>query len=188
MNFFLILVIAVGLAMDAFAVSISLGIRHPKYRMSYALKIAFMFGFFQAFMPIAGWVLGDQFRVFITSYDHWVAFIILFFIGGKMVYQGLKPSEDNNGDKDCDSFKLLLTLSVATSLDALAVGISFAFLKVNIWTSAAIIGVVTFIISFIGAELGDKIGGRFKNKAEVFGGVILLLIGSKILLEHLFSK
>jgi len=170
--------------MDAFAVSVGLGIKHPNYRTAYALKVAFMFGFFQALMPLIGWLLGAQFRGFIAVYDHWVIFILLAVIGTKMIYEAVKGTEDIKCI-NCESFKLLLLLSLATSIDALAAGFSFAFLSSSILMPALIIGLVTFVISFIGAALGDKIGSKFKASAEIVGGSVLFLIGLNILLKHL---
>jgi len=170
--------------MDAFAVSVGLGIKHPNYRTAYALKVAFMFGFFQAVMPLIGWFLGAQFRVVIAAYDHWIIFIILGAIGIKMIYEAVKGSE-NSKCINYESFRLLLLLSLATSIDALAVGFSFAFLHSSIFIPALIIGLVTFVISFIGAALGDRIGSKFKVSAEIIGGSVLFLIGLNILLKHL---
>jgi len=170
--------------MDAFAVSVGLGIRHPNYRVAYAIKVAFMFGLFQAVMPVIGWLLGEQFLSFVANYDHWVAFILLAVIGIKMIYEAAKGTEKDKRI-DCESFKVLLLLSLATSIDALAAGFSFAFLHSNILMPAVVIGVVTFILSFIGATLGDKVGSKFKTGAELVGGSVLFLIGLNILLKHL---
>jgi len=128
MSLVLVFIVAFSLAMDAFAVSVGLGIKHPDYRTTYALKVAFMFGLFQAIMPVVGWYLGDQFVMSISSYDHWVAFIILAVIGIKMIYEGIKGTDECKNARECESMKVLLLLSLATSIDALAAGFSFAFL------------------------------------------------------------
>jgi len=184
MSFVFVLIVACSLAMDAFAVSVGLGIKHPNYRTAYAFKVAFMFGFFQAVMPLIGWVLGAQFRVIIASYSHWVIFAVLAVIGIKMIYEAVKGTESAKCI-NCESFKLLLFLSLATSIDALAAGFSFAFLHSSMLMPSLIIGLVTFIISFIGAALGDRIGSRFKTSAEIVGGSVLFLLGLNILLKHL---
>ena len=182
-NLITILLIAAALAMDAFAVSISSGIIIPKLRKRYAFKIAFFFGFFQALMPCLGWLAGIGLRDFIQAIDHYVAFGLLGFIGIKMIYESLKK---HNPEKQIDPLHLgvLMMLSVATSIDALAVGLSFAFLSVKILKPAVIIGVVTFIISFTGVFFGDRLGNFFKNKVQIVGGLILIGIGIKIFAEH----
>lgn len=180
MRFYEIVLIAVGLAMDAFAVSVCKGLKMSKVDYKYTFIIALFFGVFQAAMPIIGWFAGKQFEAYITSVDHWIAFILLAFIGGKMIYEAIK----NEGEGCCDlkyDFKEITLLAFATSIDALAVGISFAFLQVEIWSAASYIGVITFILSIIGVLVGVK----FKSKAEFAGGIILVLIGIKILLEGL---
>ncbi len=164
--------------------SIGLGIKHPNYKAAYALKVAFMFGLFQAVMPVVGWFLGDQFRFFIANYDHWVAFILLAGIGIKMIYEAVKGT-DKDKCIDCESFKVLLLLSLATSIDALAAGFSFAFLHASMLMPALVIGLITFILSFIGATLGDRIGSKFKTSSEIIGGSVLFLLGLNILLKHL---
>lgn len=175
--------IAVGLSMDAFAVAVCKGLSMSRMRWRQAAAIAFSFGFFQALMPVIGWLLGLQFEAYITSIDHWIAFALLGLIGGKMIWDSFH--EEDEVFQDRFSWKELLLLSVATSIDAMAVGITFAFLQVQIIASAAIIGCTTCILSLIGVCVGQKFGGRFKNKATLAGGVILCLIGTKILLEHL---
>ena len=178
-----IIVIALGLAMDAFAVSICKGLAMKKMNWKHALIIAMYFGIFQGVMPIIGYVLGSTFNNFVESIDHWIAFILLAIIGGNMI----KESTDDELEKRNDNIdiKTMLVLAIATSIDALAVGITFAFFKANILVSAFIIGVITFVLSIIGVFLGYKFGDKFQNKAELTGGVILILIGLKILLEHL---
>lgn len=181
--------IAVGLSMDAFAVAISKGITMKKLRMKSALKIAGFFGFFQMFMPFIGWLVGVKFNNYVVKIDHWIAFILLVSIGGKMVYEAFKNQDecaiDVISDKEEElNNKELFILAIATSIDALAVGVSFAFLQVEIVKSVILIGVTTFIISFIGVVMGRKLGCLFQKKAEIFGGFILVLIGIKILFEH----
>ena len=181
-----LLFLSVGLAMDAFAVSVCKGLVLTKNKTKYAFIIAALFGGFQALMPAVGWLLGKQFEHYITSVDHWVAFALLVFIGGKMIYDVFaEKDEDDCGEKsDRLDMKEVLTLSVATSIDALAVGISFAFLQVEIIKAVSIIGITTFILSVIGVAAGNMFGSRYEKKATLAGGIILILIGLKILLEH----
>jgi putative Mn2+ efflux pump MntP len=182
MNFITIFGIGLGLSMDAFAVSVINGFIIKKLNIRYAFRIAFSFGFFQALMPVIGWTLGLSFRKYITNIDHWIAFSLLCLIGGKMIYESINCSEEK---RDCLQFSALLILSIATSIDALAVGLSFSFLQIEIIMPALIIGVITFIVSLIGIFLGDKIGRFVGNKLELIGGLILIIIGIKIVLEHL---
>lgn len=187
MGFLEVFLIGVGLSMDAFAVALCKGLSMRKLSYKYALIIAFAFGLFQAIMPLIGWAVGISFQKYIEAVDHWIAFGLLLLIGGKMIFDSIKekrhPEEDDGEFKF--SFVELLLLAIATSIDALAVGVTFAFLDVNIWSSIAIIGCTTFVISFIGVLIGNKFGARFKTKAEIAGGIVLILIGVKILLEHL---
>lgn len=187
MTFTEILLIGIGLSMDAFAVAISKGLSMQKINYKAGLIIALFFGVFQAAMPLIGYFAAIRFERYIVVVDHWVAFGLLAFIGGKAIVDAIK--EQRSGEKKEDEFKLrfgeLVVLAFATSVDALAVGISFAFLSVRIWTSVSIIGVTTFILSFAGVCIGNRFGAKLKAKAEIAGGVILILIGLKILLEHL---
>lgn len=186
MGIFEIFLIGVGLSMDAFAVSVCKGLQMHKINKAHTAVIGLFFGGFQAFMPLIGWLLGKQFEKYITSFDHWIAFGLLAFLGGKMVIEAIKgEGDDDEKSSEKLDFKELTLLAVATSIDALAVGITFAFLKVNILFSITIIGITTFILSVIGVFIGNKFGSKFKSKAEIAGGVILILIGLKILLEHL---
>ena len=179
MHFFEILLIAIGLSMDAFAVSVSKGLSMKKnYKNSF--KIGFYFGFFQAFMPLIGYFLGLSFEGIVTRIDHYIAFTLLTIIGLSMI---LEKDEENIDDKI--DFKTMILLSVATSIDALAIGVTFAFLNVNITLSILTIGIITFSLSFVGVLIGNKFGRFLKNKAQIFGGIILILTGLKILLEHL---
>lgn len=175
--------IGVGLSMDAFAVAVCKGLAMQKMRWKQAAAIAFSFGLFQALMPLAGWLLGHQFEAYITSIDHWIAFVLLGIIGGKMIWDSFH--EEDESFQDRFSWKELLVLSVATSIDALAVGITFAFLRVSIVPAASLIGCTTFVLSLGGVCVGQKFGGKFRSRAALAGGVILCLIGLKILLEHL---
>ena len=175
--------IAVGLSMDAFAVSVCKGLAMPKCTFKKAAIVGLWFGGFQALMPAIGYVLGAQFQETIASIDHWIAFVLLALIGGNMSHEALDNDEEE-ADASLD-VKTMFLLAVATSIDALAIGITFAFLKVNIIPAVCFIGIVTFIISFAGVKIGNVFGARYKNKAEIVGGVILILLGLKILLEHL---
>ena len=175
--------IAVGLSMDAFAVSVCKGLAMPKCTFKKAAIVGLWFGGFQALMPAIGYVLGAQFQEAIASIDHWIAFVLLALIGGNMIHEALDNDEEE-ADASLD-VKTMFFLAVATSIDALAIGITFAFLKVNIIPAVCFIGIVTFIISFAGVKIGNVFGARYKNKAEIVGGVILILLGLKILLEHL---
>ena len=179
-----IVFIAFGLAMDAFAVSVASGFTIKTLRVGHALRIALFFAVFQAVMPAIGWLAGLSLRNLISEFDHWVAFILLAAIGGKMIYESFKLESDK---KQIDPLRLnvLLTLSIATSIDALAVGVTFAFLKVAIVWPVAVIGLITFGTSFVGVFIGDKFGHIFESKIEFIGGLILIAIGLKILLEHL---
>ena len=175
--------IAVGLSMDAFAVSVCKGLAMPKCTFKKAAIVGLWFGGFQALMPAIGYVLGAQFQEAIASIDHWIAFVLLALIGGNMIHEAL-----DNDEEEADAslnVKTMFLLAVATSIDALAIGITFAFLKVNIIPAVCFIGSVTFIISFAGVKIGNVFGVRYKNKAEIVGGIILILLGLKILLEHL---
>jgi len=179
-----IFLIALGLSADAFAVSVSSGMAMRGPRYGDALKLGLSFGLFQAVMPLIGWVAGLSLRAFITGVDHWIAFGLLGFIGCKMIYEALRgDSHEVKADAICPS--LLLFLSVATSIDALAVGITFSFLAAPIALPIAIIGFTTFALSFVGVFLGERCGRLFEKKAEIVGGLILITIGVKILIEHL---
>lgn len=183
-----LLLIGIGLAMDAFAVSICKGLAMQKVNKKQALIIGLFFGGFQALMPFIGWALGTQFQRYITDIDHWIAFILLGYIGGKMIGEAVKKEEEKEEIKQTDpklDLKEMLILAVATSIDALAVGVTFAFLNYPIIEAVSIIGLVTFFISVAGVYVGNFFGNRYKKKAELVGGLILVLMGVKILLEHL---
>ncbi len=181
-----LLLVAVGLSMDAFAVAVCKGLNMSKINYKRGLLIALFFGVFQALMPMIGWLLGVQFEEYIVSVDHWVAFVLLGFIGGKMIAEAFEKEKE-----DCcpDKFSIgeLFVLAIATSIDALAVGITFALIppEIGISGSVALIGMITFALSFVGVIIGNKFGAKYKKRAELAGGIILCLMGVKILLEHL---
>lgn len=177
-----ILLIGVGLAMDAFAVSICKGLSMKSLSFKKSIIIGLYFGIFQAGMPLVGFLLGKGFEDFVVAIDHWIAFILLLFIGINMIKEVFKDEECANDDI---SFKTMVVLAIATSIDALAVGITFAFLKVNILIATILIGIVTFIISIFGVVIGNKFGDKFEKKAKLLGGIILIGMGVKILIEHL---
>ena len=184
MSTFAIILVAVGLSMDAFAVSVCKGLNMKQIDYGKTLLIGLFFGGFQALMPLIGWLIGYKFQRHIENFDHWIAFLLLGFIGAKMIYESFKEDEDDSSD----TLKLseLFILAIATSIDALAVGIAFAMLiDINIFFSVAIIGLITFILSVFGVFIGNKFGSVYKNKAELAGGIILIVLGLKILLEHL---
>ena len=182
MSFSELLLIAVGLSMDAFAVSVCKGLSVQKLKPRHALLVGLYFGGFQALMPVLGWLLGYRFETLITRFDHWVAFVLLVLIGGNMIRESFSAEEELNDDF---GVKTMLLLAVATSIDALAVGITFAFLSVEILPAAGTIGVTTFLLSVLGIYIGHVFGARWKSRAERVGGIILIVIGLKILLEHL---
>lgn len=184
MGLFEMFAIAVGLSMDAFAVSICKGLSMKKMSWKNAIIAGLYFGGFQAFMPLIGYILGSQFESFITNIDHWVAFILLALIGGNMIRESRSKCDCECGDDSFD-FKSMFTLAIATSIDALAIGITFAFLKVKILTAVSFIGVITFVFGIIGVKIGNVFGVKFKSKAELAGGIVLILMGTKILIEHL---
>ncbi len=176
--------LAVGLSMDAFAVAVCKGLSTGKLKKSHFLIVGAWFGGFQALMPTIGYFLGGTFKQYIDSFDHWIAAILLALIGANMLKEGL--SKDTEKVDASFSFKSMLLLAIATSIDALAVGVSFAFLSdINIYFAAGLIGVTTFILSAIGLKIGNVFGLKYKSKAEIAGGIILILIGLKILFEHL---
>lgn len=182
MGFVELLLIALGLSMDAFAVSVCKGLSLKKLSVKHAVLVGIYFGGFQFLMPVIGWLLGYRFEYMISSIDHWIAFILLGFIGGNMIKESFSKSEELNDDF---GVKTMLLMAIATSIDALAVGISFAFLSVDILPAAGLIGITTFILSGLGVYVGHAFGLKFKSGAERAGGIILILIGLKILLEHL---
>ena len=189
MGYLEIFLTGIALAMDAFAVSICKGIKMPKLRKSHIVIIAVFFGGFQMLMPLIGWLLGSQFVQYISKFDHWIAFALLAFIGVKMAIESFKHDEEDCCK--CDSkldLKELVVLAIATSIDALAVGITFAlYPDINILPSISIIGIVTFVICAGGVVIGHKFGAKFKSKAELLGGIVLVIIGLKLLIEGLLE-
>jgi len=183
-DFFSILLIALGLAMDAFVVSVTSGLTIKQVKINNALKIALFFGSFQLMMPIIGWLAGVGLRHFISGFDHWVAFALLVIVGGRMIYESTKLEAGENKIDPLNIFVLFM-LAIATSIDALAVGLSLSFLKVAIILPAVIIGIITFFLSFLGVYIGKNLGHFFERKIEIIGGLILIGIGIKILVEHL---
>lgn len=177
-------ILALGLSMDAFAVSICKGLSVPKLQPKHCLTCGIYFGGFQALMPLLGWLLGIRFQSLITNIDHWIAFVLLAVIGANMIKESFSKEEE------CPDasfgFKTMLTLAVATSIDALAVGVTFAFLDVAIVPAVLLIGATTFVCSAVGVKIGNVFGNRFESKAEFLGGLVLIAIGLKILIEHLF--
>lgn len=176
-------IIAVGLSMDAFAVAICKGLSVRALRPRHAVVTGLYFGGFQSLMPLIGYFLGVRFQSLITSVDHWIAFVLLALIGGNMIRESRNTDEESLSDSF--SFATMLPLAVATSIDALAVGVTFAFLQVDIVPAVCFIGVTTFILSCVGVKIGNVFGAKYKSRAELFGGVVLILMGCKILLEHL---
>ena len=178
-----LLFLSIGLAMDAFTVSICKGISMQKMDWKKACIIGLWFGGFQALMPLIGYFLGTTFESLVTSVDHWIAFILLGYIGGKMIKDAFSKEEEKSDDDV--SFKTMFVLAVATSIDALAVGITFAFFDINMFVAIPMIGITSFILPLFGTKIGNKFGDRYERKAELAGGIILMLLGLKILLEHL---
>ena len=187
MGFLELFLVGVGLSMDAFAVSVCKGLSMKKLRWRDAALLALFFGGFQALMPFIGWVLGSQFEQYITSVDHWIAFALLAIIGGKMILDVIKErGEETKVEPDKPlGIREVLVLAVATSIDALAMGITFAFLQVKIVPAISLIGITTACLSLVGVLVGHKFGAKYQEKAQLAGGIVLVLLGVKILLEHL---
>ena len=177
--------IAVGLSMDAFAVSVCKGLAMRKCTWKKAAIVGLYFGVFQAGMPVIGYVLGVQFKDVITSIDHWIAFILLGIIGVNMIREAIGRCEECEEQDESLDVRTMVGLAVATSIDALAVGVTFAFLQVEIIPAVSFIGITTFLISFAGVKIGNVFGSKYKKRAEITGGIILILLGAKILIEHL---
>lgn len=183
-----IIILAIGLSMDAVAVSISSSLAVKEIKFSHGLKMGAFFGGFQALMPFIGWLAGVSFRKLIQGLDHWIAFLLLAAIGGKMIYEGCHEKDCETPKNNPFQFYVLLGLAIATSIDALAAGVSFAVLDLNILFVVTIIGTITFTLSCLAVELGKKLGCHFGSRMEITGGVILVAIGAKILIEHLTGK
>lgn len=196
-----ILFLAVGLSMDAFSVSLCKGLKMPKLNMRHGLVIALFFGIFQGVMPIIGWLLAVSFAEYVTLVDHWIAFVLLAYIGGKMAFESFKSDEEKHCDHNCAvcsqtncnilklDYKELFVLAIATSIDALAVGITFAFTSnmptIRVLGASGLIAITTFAFSIVGVAIGNRFGVRYKSKAELAGGIILIGLGIKILIEGL---
>ena len=186
MGFFELFLLAIALSMDAFAVSICKGLALPKIHLRSLLIVGAWFGGFQALMPLLGWLLGSQFAEHISAFDHWIAFVLLAAIGVNMIREALSRDEEDSDDlTPALGVRTMFVMAVATSIDALAVGVTFAFLSVRILPAICLIGVTTFLLSGLGLKLGNLFGVRYKARAELAGGIILVLLGVKILLEHL---
>lgn len=183
MAFWELMLLAVGLSMDAFAVAICKGLAMDKVTLQRAAVVGLWFGGFQGLMPLLGWLLGSRFAAYITAVDHWIAFALLVLLGINMIREARCPDEEDTNASL--AFRVMLPMAVATSIDALAVGVSFAFLSVNIGAAVSFIGVITFVLSMVGVKVGSLFGAKYKSKAELAGGIILILMGLKILLEHL---
>lgn len=182
MSFLELFLIAVGLAMDAFAVSICKGLSMPRLNWKHAVIVGLYFGLFQAGMPVLGYFLGSSFAGQIEALDHWIAFALLAVIGGNMIWESRKEDVQPNASV---SLKVMLPLAIATSIDALAVGVTFGILQAELVLSVSLIGIVTFLLSLAGVKLGNCFGAKYKSRAELVGGLILVLLGLKILLEHM---
>ncbi len=187
MGFWGLFLLAIGLSMDAFAVSLCKGLSVEKVKFKNMLSCGAWFGGFQALMPLIGFFIGSLFAEYIVAVDHWVAFILLALIGGNMIKEAFLKSDDCEDEKNADfSMKTMFIMAIATSIDALAIGVSLSMTgDVDIWLSIALIGVVTFVLSTLGVKLGAVFGAKYKKKAELLGGIILIVLGLKILLEHL---
>ena len=196
MNLFLVLVYGISLSMDAFAVAVCKGLTVKKARLSDACLVGLYFGLFQGLMPLAGYFLASSFRSYIEKLDHWIAFALLLYIGGKMIWESFHPDGIDESESNPLAFKKMLLLAVATSIDALAVGIAFCYddmplgsqgLALGIFAACGVIAATTFILSAIGVLIGKLAGSKLRSHAELIGGVILILLGIKILIEHLFD-
>lgn len=189
MSIWELVILALGLAMDACAVSVCKGLSVEKPKAKHYLAVGLWFGGFQALMPLLGYLIGSTFSKYIDKYDHWIAFALLIFLGGKMIKEAFSKKEETEEDKKKNSsfgFVNMLVMAIATSIDALTVGVTFALLpEINIFIAIALIGGITFVLSVVGLKIGNLFGAKFKNKAEFVGGLILVLLGLKILLEHL---
>lgn len=185
MNTIEVILISVGLAMDAFAVAVCKGLAMKKIDFKKMIIVGLYFGVFQGVMPIIGYLLGINFESFVTKIDHWIAFGLLSIIGINMIKDALKPECETETQNDSIAFKTMVVLAIATSIDALAVGITFAFLKTNLLAVISSIGLITFTLSILGVWIGNKFGNKYESKAQIIGGCILIIMGIKILFEHL---
>lgn len=178
-----LILIAIALSMDAFAVAVCKGLSSRNVNLKKSVITGLWFGGFQGLMPVIGYFLGSAFEKYITSFDHWIAFVLLAIIGGNMIKESFDKDEEDKGASF--SPRAMLPMAIATSIDALAIGVTFAFLSTNIFLSAGLIGIITFALSAAGVYIGNRFGGKHRSKAELAGGIVLILIGTKILLEHL---
>ncbi len=186
MDIFAILLVSIGLAADAFAAALTQGVQMRKLSARAAVIIAVVFGAFQGLVPVLGWALASQFSQILAPVDHWIAFALLALIGGHMIREAFEPDEDSgHGEDFVFDLKKILLLGIGTSIDAAAIGVSFAMLAVNIVQAALVIAVVTFALSFLAVVIGHRVGSRFRKPAEIGGGVVLIVLGAKILIEHL---
>lgn len=186
MNLITLSLIGIGLSVDSLAASITTGACSRKIRVSHVLKVAVFMAVFQGTMPLLGWIIGSSFKSVIASFDHWVAFILLLGIGGKLIYEGIKSSNDENSGLAPTKTLLLMGMALATSIDALIIGISFGLIDVDIWLAMVVIGIATFIFSSLGVLVGKKIGKSINKGIEVAGGMVLIALGLKILIEHIY--
>jgi putative Mn2+ efflux pump MntP len=187
MDIWILIGIAVALAMDAFAVALSVGVTVPFLTWRHYFRLGFHFGLFQALMPIIGWLAGRSFYQYIVDYDHWIAFTLLSMIGGHMIYEARHPDRDERKEGDPTRDLSLMILSIATSIDALAIGLSLAMLGLSVWFPALIIGLVACLFTLTGLRIGRRIGELWGARVEIIGGLILILIGIKVVLEHTLS-
>ncbi|ARC84291.1 hypothetical protein U732_831 [Clostridium argentinense CDC 2741] len=183
MSIISIFLTSLALAMDAFAVSLTIGMKERGHKIKTAIRVGAYFGIFQGLMPLIGWLLGVNFSDYIIKFDHWIAFTLLSIIGGRMIYEAIKGNGEDGLKYDL-TVKVMLLLAIATSIDALAIGVSFAFLSVNIVLAVALISIITFATCFLGVITGKSLGNVLESKAEILGGIILIFIGIKILIEH----
>jgi len=188
MDLISIFIIAISLSIDSFAASVVLGSNSSQFKITNILKVALIMSFFQVLMPFIGWGIGDKFKYLIESFDHWIAFVLLISVGGKMLYESLSKDDSSNNNFKISNFYVLVTLGISTSIDALVVGISFGILRVSVVTPIIIIGITTFLFSSVGVLLGGKFGKHLGGKFEIIGGVVLILLGIKILIEHLYFR
>ena len=185
MELITLLLIAISLSFDTFAVSVSTGLMINQIQFKQATRIAMVLAVVQTLMPLIGWFAGSLIKEYILGFDHWLAFILLLYIGLKMIYESLKAEEEKKFNPE--KLKVQITMAIATSIDALIVGVTFAFININIWLSVIIIGIITFIASMLGMLLGKNVGNKLGKRTEIIGGIILIAIGAKILIEHLTS-
>ena len=186
MDLLFLILIGIGLSIDSLAVSVTTGAYTKDIKLKYVLKTALFMAIFQGAMPLIGWLIGSSFKNVVESYDHWIAFILLLVIGVKLIYDGLTESSEDKSRLDMTKNTVLAGMALATSIDALIIGIGFGFIDINIWLAIFIIGVTTFLFSFFGVYIGEKIGNKINTGIEVVGGLVLIGLGVKILIEHIY--